>query len=581
MAEQPDSLSANALESAAAITQIGVEALDAETAVEMTTAVAVQEETQTETNVRVAKATGVLAMGNIASRVLGMAREVVMTNLFGASIATDAFYIATIIPKTLYDLLIAGHVNGAIIPVLSEVATRNKQEFWRLTSVLLTLTTVITGLLTILLTLFAPQAVSLVSSGADEATFDLAVNLLRLTSPALILLGLFSILSGALYALRSFTWPAFSGVVFNGAIVVLTFALTPLFRPNDPTGQGIQAAAMGWVAGSLGQLLLQTFGLRGAQLRINFNFRHPAVKQVVKLYIPVMFSLIVDTLIVRTFSYNLASQTGTGSLGYMNWATTLIQFPQGLVATAISIAILPTLARQALIATETKDETSFRDTLGLGLRLSITLILPATVGLFVLAQPIISLLFERGEFTPQNTLITMDVLRLYLIGLPFAAVDLLLVYAFYARKDTLTPALIGVFSLIVYMIVAIVLLPSIGLFSLMIADSVKHVVHASISSVILWRRVKGLGKQRITLTLIKAGTAALVMGIVAALVEPIAEQFLGEYVGRQFFREVALVVLAGGLSVLVYGALAWLFKLEEFAWIVGMIRSRLPRRLRG
>ena len=146
-----------------------------------------------------------------------------------------------------------------------------------------------------------------------------------------------------------------------------------------------------------------------------------------------MLSLIMDTLIIRPFSYNLASQTIEGGIAIMNWATTLVQFPQGLVATAISVAILPTLARQSAEMTAAA-QRAFNDTLGLGLRLATTLILPACAGLFVLATPIIALLFENGAFLAADTEITAMALRLYLIGLPFAALDLLLVYAFYARR---------------------------------------------------------------------------------------------------------------------------------------------------
>ena len=145
------------------------------------------------------------------------------------------------------------------------------------------------------------------------------------------------------------------------------------------------------------------------------------------------------------------------------------------------------------------------------MRLTTTLILPAVTGLFVLAIPIIALLFEHGAFVAADTQITAQALRLYLIGLPFAAVDLLLVFAFYARKDTLTPALVGVVSLICYMGAALLLFDSFGLFSLMIADSLKHVVHASISAVLLWRRLDGFGSQRMAITIFKTVTASLIM----------------------------------------------------------------------
>ena len=258
-----------------------------------------------------------------------------------------------------------------------------------------------------------------------------------------------------------------------------------------------------------------------------------------------MFSLIMDTLIIRPFSYNIANQTGAGGIAYMVWATTLIQFPQGLVATAISIAILPTLARQSSEMTD-DSHRAFQDTLGLGLRLTTTLILPAATGLFVLAIPIIALLFEHGAFVAADTQITAQALRLYLIGLPFAAVDLLLVFAFYARKDTLTPALVGVVSLICYMGAALLLFDSFGLFSLMIADSLKHVVHASISAVLLWRRLDGFGSQRMAITIFKTATASLIMTAAALATLPYLSGLIGT---TGIVREALLVIVCA----LLYG----------------------------
>ncbi|MBC7810474.1 MAG: murein biosynthesis integral membrane protein MurJ [Burkholderiales bacterium] len=541
---------------------------------------------QDETNVGVARATGVLALGNVASRVLGLAREIALTNLFGASGAVDAFNVAIIVPKALYDLLIGGHVNSALIPVLSAVAAKQgRQELWRLVSVLLSLTTVMLAVLVLVLELFASQIVGLVSGGSDAETLALAAHLLRLTAPALICLSLFAVLSGALYALRSFMWPAFAGAVFNGSIVLGTVLLAPqlqvvsivsgasvqwaLARP----AAGITAAAIGWLIGSLVQLALQMPGLKGARLRLTLHWRHPAIRQIAWLYAPVMFSLIMDTLVIRTFSYNLASQTGEGGIAYMGWATTLIQFPQGLVATAISIAILPPLAAQAALTT-LEGAQAFKDTLGIGLRLAITLIVPATVGLFVLATPIIDLLFEHGAFTAGDTAVTAIALRLYLVGLPFAALDLLLVYAFYARQDTLTPALIGLLSLTVYMVIAVALLPRYGLFSLMIADSMKHIVHATVSAYFLRRRTGGLGQQRLFLTSTKTGIAALAMGVVAALVLPLLARVIGT---DGLLSELSLVVISGGLSAAVFLVLAVLLKIDELRWLGGLMRRRLAR----
>ena len=544
-------------------------------------------ESQSETNRGVARATGVLALGNIASRVLGLAREVVIANLFGATGATDALRVAVVVPKALYDLLIGGHVNSAVIPVLSEVVTvQGRAELWRLVAVLLNLVTVALSLLVLLIVVFAEPIVSVVGGGYSEPVLALAASLLRLTAPALVFLGLFAILSGTLYALRMFTWPAFAGVVFNGSIVLVTLLLVPApavqwsvsggalpalaaARPAD----AIVVVALGWLIGALAQLALQFAGLRGAPLIALAHWWHPAVRRIVVLYIPVMLSLILDTLVIRTFSYNLASQTGEGSISYMDLATTLIQFPQGLIATAISIAILPTLARQAVLTTDA-GRAAFRDTLGLGLRLAITMILPAAAGLFVLAAPIVALLFEHGAFTAADTQITALALRLYLFGLPFAALDLLLVYAFYARQDTLTPALVGLLSLTVYMVTALALFSRYGLFSLMIADSLKHGVHALASAYLLRRRLDGFGGQRLLLTIAKAGLAALAMGGAIALALPLLAGWLG---ARGLLAELALVTVSGGLGVSIFLLLATLLRLEELRWLAELVQQRLRR----
>ncbi len=541
---------------------------------------------QERTNANVAGASGILALGNIFSRVLGLMRETVLTFLFGASGAVDAFQVAIIVPRAIYDLLIGGHINGAIVPVLSEIiVTRGKDELWRVVSILMSLVTAALALLVLLIEIFAPQIVMAVASGADAHTLRLATDMLRLTAPALICMSLFAVFSGALFALRSFTLPAFAGVVFNACTVFVTLALVPPLTLQANLGgsaslnplvlarfpSGIMVVALGWLIGAIAQMALQLPGLQLGKLRLSVRWRHPALRSIALLYAPVMFSLIMDTLIIRPFSYNIANQTGAGGIAYMVWATTLIQFPQGLVATAISIAILPTLARQSSEMTA-GGQRAFQDTLGLGLRLTTTLILPAATGLFVLAAPIIALLFEHGAFGAADTQVTAQALRLYLIGLPFAAVDLLLVYAFYARKDTLTPALVGVLSLVCYMGAALLLFDAFGLFSLMIADSFKHFVHASISGFLLWRRLDGLGSQRMAITVVKTAAASAIMAVAALATLPYLSATLG---AGSIAREALLVavgaLLYGGLFLLMARAL----RLDELGWLWNLLRRRI------
>lgn len=513
------------------------------------------------------RATGVIALGNVASRVLGLVREMMLSTLFGAGVAVDAFNLAIVVPRSLYDLLIGGHVNSALVPVLSEYAAReDRRELWDLVNALLGLVVITLAALILGLELLAPQVIGIVaSSKATPQVIDEATRLLRVTAPALMFLSLFAVLSGLLYALRRFTWPAFASAVFNGMIVLVTLVFHARL--------GITAVAVGWLVGAGVQLALQAPGLRDARLRIRLRgiLASPGVRTIGLLYIPVMASLALDVLVNRTFSYNLASSTGEGSISYMSWATTLIQFPQGLVAIAISAAILPTLSRQAAQA---DGLPAFKNTLGQGLRLAIVLIIPAAVGLFVLAAPVVSLLFEHGKFTATDTAFTALALRLYLLGLPFAAIDLLLVFAFYARQNTLTPALVGLVSLAAYMVVAVVLLRWYSFFALMIADSVKHLVHTSVSAWLLWRGLDGYGGQRLTSTILRTLLAAAGMGVLAGIV------MIGLEAAVPFGGIPARLVVVGAAGVVGVASFSrfasWL-GLEEWRWMQRMVQQRLGR----
>ncbi|MCD4687181.1 MAG: murein biosynthesis integral membrane protein MurJ [Anaerolineae bacterium] len=514
-----------------------------------------------------ARATGVIALGNVASRVLGLVREIILSHLFGAGIAVDAFNLAIIVPRGLYDLLIGGHVNSALVPVLSEYAAReNRRDLWDLVNALLGIVVVTLSALVLLLEIFAPQIIRLVA--ADDATPEViaqATDMLRVTAPALMFLSLFAVVSGLLYALRRFTWPAFASTVFNATIVATTIIFAGTLD--------ITAAAVGWLVGAVVQLALQAPGLRDARLRINLRnmFAHPGVRRIGWLYLPVMASLALDVLVNRPFSYNLASGTGEGSISYMTWATTLIQFPQGLVAIAISVAILPTLSRQATDP-QLADLSAFKTTLGQGLRLATVLIIPAAVGLFVLAGPVVGLIFEHGEFNARDTATTALALRLYLIGLPFAALDLLLMFAFYARQNTITPAAIGLVALVAYIVVAVVLLPYYSFFALMIADSVKHLIHTGVSAYLLARGMGGYGPQRWISTAARTTLAAMIMGALTLGVALLLDAQLS-FSGTPAYA--VIVLLAGGVGLVSFMALASWLRLDEWRWLRDIVRQRL------
>ncbi len=529
----------------------------------------------------VVKAAAILAMGNIASRILGLARETVKANLFGASGLLAAYEVAAYIPVSLFDLIIGGMVNSSLVPVFSEYAAKERRaELWQVLSMVLSAATVLLLLVVAVVEIFTPQIAWVIGARnfTDPALTETAVRLMRLATPAVFFMSIASILTGMLYALKRFAIPAFMGAVLNGTIVA-----SALLRPDR-----IDSLVWGLLAGSLLQIVLQWPALGRARLSWRLNWRHPAIRRILQLYAPIVGGLIITQLAVA-LSLNLATRIGDNSIAYMKFATTLIQFPLGLIVTALSIATLPTLSRQALGQLQT-----FKQTMAEGIRLVITLIMPATAGLFALAVPIIALLFEHGEFTAQDTQVTALVLRVYLFGLPFAAVDQMLVFASYARKDTLRPALVGVVSIVIYLGTAVLLRAPLGalglalgqnlnlqgapglntlsngLLSLMVADTVKHIVHTALMVWLLRRQLGGLGGYGVTAVTIKSLVAAGVTGLVAVGTAVFLTPLLpGTLPGR-----LLLVVAAGLGGMLTYVLMALLLNIREAKALPRLLRRR-------
>ncbi|MDX1663666.1 MAG: murein biosynthesis integral membrane protein MurJ [Candidatus Promineifilaceae bacterium] len=537
------------------------------------------------------RAAAVLALGNVASRMLGLARETVKASLFGTSPALSAFEIAVLVPTTLFDLLVGGMVNSALVPVFSEYALpERREELWRLASTFLSVAAVVLALVVAVVVVFAAPVAGLLGAYNLEAPglTELTISLVRLAAPVVFFLSISSILTGVLYALKRFTLPAFTVATFNGTIVAVTLLLA--MRPDPP----VTILVWGYLLGALLQMALQLPGLRDARLRWNLNWRHPAIRRILLLYAPIVAGLVINQAGVA-IGYNLTTATGDSSLTYMRYATTLYQFPLGLVVTAISIAILPTLSQQAQGTLSV-----FKATLAEGLRLVLALIIPAAAGLFVLAAPIVALLFQYGQFTPADTDVTALVLRLFLFGLPFAAADQMLIFASYARKDTLRPALVGVISTVVYVAAALtlplllravfpagvatgilaqlghVIVPGVdaplAFYSLMLADATKHIVHTALMLVVLQQQIGGIGGYAVLTTALKAVVGALGMALAAAAVATLSSALLGD--GGIVVR---LLVVAGAAAVglVVYAFFVLLLDIQEARLLATLLRNRL------
>ncbi len=507
---------------------------------------------------KVTRAAVLISIGNITSRVLGLVRDMAKSYFFGAGGAVSAFDVAAQVPTMFYDQFVGGLLNSAIVPVFSDYTRDEKQaELWHLFSLMLSLITIVLGVLVLGIEFAAPRIAIILGKGLDPHYLSLATAMIRITAPAVFFLNIAGLVSGVLYALQRFTRPAFAGTIFNGMVVLVIVLGHKVLNTR--------ALAVGWLCASLAQLVFQWPGLHSTRIRLQSPFPlHPAMRKMGQLYLPIGLGLVVDQAAVA-LSFNIASRTGPSGIAWMKYAATLIQFPLGLIVTAISIAILPTLSRYAAEA----NETAFRATLAQGLKLALILVIPSAVALLMMGEPVVALIFQRGEFQPGDTIATVRALWFSLPGLVFATLDQPLIFAFYARKDTWTPALVGIATVLFYVILAVVptLFVQPMLWALILANSFKLMSHALLMLYLFTRKVGSLHPYRVGQTTL----ASLVAGSLMALPVALLLAALKAVVPAAALGYLIRVVVASGAGTGVYFGLLSLMKVEE----VNLLRETL------
>ena len=564
-------------------------------------------------------------VGNLASRILGLVRDQTIAALFGSSAQASIFVVVSRVPTMVYDLLIGGAMTAALVPVFSEYArddTANpassegektgegeRSDAWRDRLAGALGATVGAALLVlipavVLLIVAAPQVIAFMGEGFAPETQDLGMRLVRLAMPSVALLGIASVLMAAHYARERFVRPSFATALYNVGIIAGALLLTPFF--------GLGGLVLGLLAGAALQCAAQSPALRGVRWSALINFRHPALRRILRLYAPVAGGLVVSAGIT-SLDARLASQTGTGSLAAMRYATTLVQFPLGLVATALSFATLPVLSKQAAAlvvwrragksevmpagaSEQPPDLAAYRATLALTLRLALLCIAPLTVALLVLHQPVVRLVFERGAFTAASTDITALALLFYAPQLPFVAIDQVLIAAFYALQNTRTPVLVGVVTAGLYVVVALALVDAWGMPALVFANTVQNSAHGIILAVLLWRVVGGMGPgvqhpgsqgpgrlwhavrdAELSRAALRVGVAAAAMaGVLLALDRAVLTPAAGLPVPVWGL----LLVGAGVVGMGVYAGVLWLLGAEDVRQVAAIGR-RAWRRLSG
>jgi putative peptidoglycan lipid II flippase len=529
----------------------------------------------------IAVAAMILMLGNILSRILGLAREQLASGLFGTGDPIAAFTIADNVNTLIFDLVISGMLEAALIPVLAQWAAPdlfNRQELRRVSGALLTLAAIVIGTCVVVGILFAPAIVNVMTSyGTDDTSHDpstvaLTVTLVRWILPAVFFLGIGTILMSVLYSLSRVTAPAMAVAVRNGVVVLAMILLHERL--------GVKSIVVGIVAGAIVMASMQVLPLRRADaLPIpNLNFRHPGVTRVLALYVPIFLGLFIDTVKVIV-DRNLAWGAERDALGAMRYATTLVQMVLGIVAAAISLAALPTLSRHF----SEGNEVGFRDTLGRALGMVTVLIVPAVLGLAAIAKPTVDLLFHHGATGGTGAHLITVALIGYLPGTLCAAYDQILIFAFYARQNTRTPVLVGMIATGVYFVFALSLVTPLGMLGLVIANSAQFTAHVAIM-IWLWRRTEtGFGNARLWRVMRVCfasgfGMALLALGSWLALDAGLPKPSSGLI---KLLREVALVAVPIAVGASAYIIAIHQFDLDEVRTLRRAVLGKFSTRFAG
>jgi len=392
-----------------------------------------------------ARATGIVGIAILCSRLLGLIREQVFAALFGAGASLDAFLMAFRVPNLLRDLFAEGALSTAFITTFSKkIAQEGDASAWRLANKMATLAAIFISAVTLLGILFAPQLIGLMTwwSWSPEKT-ALTILLTRVMWPFILLVSLAALVMGILNAKNVFGAPAMASSFFNlGSIiggVALGWWFDPHFGPRSLIG-----VSLGTLIGGLWQLLSQFPALRraGFHYRPDFRWRDEGVRTVLSLMGPAVIAASAVQINVLINS-GFAAQLGDGRVSWLNIAFRLMQLPLGIFGVAIATVALPLVSRSAALG----NKTEFRGALAHAMRLVMLLTIPSAIGLMILAEPIIGLIYQHVRFTSASTIQTAGALRFYAIGLVGYSAVKVLAPAFYALDKRNLPMVVSLFSI--------------------------------------------------------------------------------------------------------------------------------------
>ena len=505
----------------------------------------------------------------LVSRILGYLRYVVIANAVPDPSQLDSFFAAFRIPDFLFQLVAAGALSSALIPVIAGLfATEQEARAWRVVS---TVTTLMLSALLVLagvVLLFAPQLVAFITPGFDADELALTTELTRIMVLSPLFLAAGAVATSALNARGRFGAAAVAPLVYNIAIILGAIVLVPLF--------GINGLALSVVLGAAGHVLVQLPSLAriGARILPRLELGDPEARKALILMAPRALGL-GATQVVFLVMTGLASTLGEGSIAVFNFAFAVLQIPIGVIGVPLGVVLLPSLSREA--ATGGMD--AFRRLLVRGLSmLGLVMIAVAALGI-VVAEDVTRLLFDYGSIGDSALELTARTLAVFLVGLTAHSLIAVVARAFYALQDTATPVAAALLAVVVNIVVANALVGQYGVAGLAAAIAVAAWLELLVLVVLLRRRVPGLGLGHVAVVMTKALGASALGAAVAWLVYEALLGAWGEDPGFLLLLvRTAVTTICGGIVIL---AASTALRIEELRTIVGLVVDLLRRKGRA
>jgi putative peptidoglycan lipid II flippase len=508
----------------------------------------------------------ILTGAALASRILGWFRLLVIGSQFGASSDLDAYFAAFRIPDAIFQLVVAGALSAALIPVFSSYRARaDDVEAWKLASSVINLVLIALVVISALMAILAPVLVPvIVAPGFDQETSELTVRLTQIMLLSPILIGMGAVVSGILNSYQQFTIPSLAPIAYNLVIIGAAVFLAPIM--------GIEGLAIGVVIGSAAHLAIQLPSLArvGRRYELRVDLDHPGVRQVARLMGPRMLGLAAGQLnfLVSTF---LASGLAVGSLAVYNFAFQLSQLPVGIIGVSVATALFPTMSRSAALG----NVGEIRRQVAGAMRVLIFVAAPLMAVMIVLREPLTAVFYQYGDFSQADTERTANALGWFAIGLVGHIVVSVLTRAFYAMQDTRTPVAWAIVAVAINVVLMLALVGPMGIEGLALALSISAVIEVI---GLLWSlrgRLEGLEGGSIVASLFRSGLAALAAGIVMAAGLAAAGAAFPDLLSAPVGRLVVLAVLAS-LGGAAFVGVAALLRSPELRQLRDVLRRRRP-----